>query len=49
MFYIPIAIGVVMVKLKNTVKSYFEVVGSCNTSLPVYQAKGMARQGFSSV
>jgi len=36
-----------MVKLKNILKSYFEVIGSCNTSLPVYQAKGMARQGFS--
>ena len=46
-FYITRAIGVVMLKLKNTVNSYFEVVGSCNTSLPVYQAKGMVRQGFS--
>jgi len=46
-FSTPRAIGVVMLKLKNTVNSYFEVVGSCNTSLPVYQAKGMVRQGFS--
>jgi len=35
-------------KVSNIIKSYFEVVGSCNASLPVYQAKGMARQGFSS-